>query len=148
MVENFKEQLEENKSLKAELEKLKAQLASVMPVINDRTSETAASNKCSDMKDPKLSDDVEEGYESDTSNMKGKKCHLAVKQRENVVAYDTIISEGGPNIMIHHVPLGEQNFKVSIDVVLDEEAELPIPIKSGPRIVNDAVEPLLVGLKS
>ncbi|XP_073014985.1 uncharacterized protein [Primulina eburnea] len=41
--------------------------------------------------------------------------------------------------MIHHVPLGEQNFKVSIDVVLDEEAELPIPIKSGPRVVKDAV---------
>ncbi|XP_073283460.1 uncharacterized protein [Primulina huaijiensis] len=139
MVENLKEQLEETKSLKVELEKLKAQLASVMPIINDRTSETAASNKYSDMKDPKLSDDVEEVYECDTSNMKGKKCHLTVKQRENVVEYGTIISKGGPNIMVHHIPLGEQNFKVFIDVVLDEEAELPIPIKSGPRIIKDAV---------
>ncbi|XP_075512739.1 uncharacterized protein LOC142548316 [Primulina tabacum] len=41
--------------------------------------------------------------------------------------------------MIHHVLRREQNFKVSIDVVLDEEAEIPIPIKYGPRIVNDAV---------
>ncbi|XP_042404626.1 chorismate synthase, chloroplastic-like [Zingiber officinale] len=66
-----------------------------------------------------------------TSTIVGKKCNLAVKQRENMVAYDTILSEGGPNILIHHVPLGERNFKVSIDVVLDEEAELPIPIWSG-----------------
>ncbi|XP_073303667.1 uncharacterized protein [Primulina huaijiensis] len=82
MVKNFKEQLEETKSLKVELEKLKAQLASVIPIINDRTSETVTSNKCSDMKDPKLLDDVEEVYECDSSNMKRKKCHLAVKQRE------------------------------------------------------------------
>ncbi|XP_075480171.1 uncharacterized protein LOC142520896 [Primulina tabacum] len=46
--------------------------------------------------------------------------------------------------MIYHVPLGEQNFKLSIDVVLDEEAELPIPIKSGPRIVKDAVGAIVV----
>ncbi|XP_042396831.1 uncharacterized protein LOC121986977 [Zingiber officinale] len=98
MVENFKEQLEESKRLKAEFEKLKAQLASVMPVINDRTSETAVSNKCSNMKDLKVLDDVEEVYECDISNT-----------------------------------------KVSVDVVLDEEAELSIPIKSRPRITKDAV---------
>ncbi|XP_075503860.1 uncharacterized protein LOC142541136 [Primulina tabacum] len=41
--------------------------------------------------------------------------------------------------MIYHVPLGEENFKVSIDVVLDEKAQLPIPIKFGPTIINDVV---------
>ena len=56
-----------------------------------------------------------------------------------MVTYYTILSEGDPNILIHHVPLGEGNFKVSIDVVLDEEAELPIPIRSGPTIVNDVI---------
>ncbi|XP_042437160.1 uncharacterized protein LOC122023136 [Zingiber officinale] len=90
------------------------------------------------MNDPKWRDDVEI-YECGTSSFEGKKCNLAVKQRENVVAYGTILSEGGPNILIHHVPLGEGNFKVSIDVVLDEGAKLPIPIPSGPTIINDAI---------
>ena len=65
---NFKEQLEETKSLKAEVEKLKAQLAEVMPLINVRTSEPITSNKYSNMKDPKLSDGVKV-YECDTSKM-------------------------------------------------------------------------------
>ncbi|XP_073051375.1 uncharacterized protein [Primulina eburnea] len=38
-----------------------------------------------------------------------------------------------------YVPLGEDNFKLSIDVVLDEKAQLPIPIKFGPTIIKDAV---------
>ncbi|XP_042460666.1 uncharacterized protein LOC122044204 [Zingiber officinale] len=135
LIDNFKEQSEENKSLKVEVERLKAQLAKV---INNQTCEVVISNKSSNMNDPNWRDDVEV-YECGTSNLEGKKCNLAVKQRENVVAYGTILSKGGPNILIHHVALGEGNFKVSIDVVLDEEAELPIPIRSGPTIVNDAV---------
>ncbi|XP_073303361.1 uncharacterized protein [Primulina huaijiensis] len=139
VIENVKAQSEETKSLKAELEMLRSQLAAVIPLINDRSSETVASNKFSGVKDSKLSDDVQEVYDCGTSNTKGKKCHMAVKEHENVVAYGTIISEGGPNVMIHHVPLGEENFKVSIDVVLDEKAQLPIPIKFGPTIINDAI---------
>ncbi|XP_073153042.1 uncharacterized protein [Henckelia pumila] len=146
---NINEQLEETRLLKAELEKLKAQLASVLPIINDRSSEIVASNKSSEIQcpkqkqskdmDPKLSKDLEDFYECGPPDMKGKKCHLAVKKCENVVAYGTVISEGGPNVMIHNVPLGEENFKVSVDVVLDETAMLPIPIKSGPTIVTDAI---------
>ena len=64
---------------------------------------------------------------------------MAVKQSENVVTYGTIVSEGGPNVMLHNVPLGEGNFKVSVDVVIDEGAELPILIKYGPTIIIDAV---------
>lgn len=77
-----------------------------------------------------------------------RKCQLAVKHGRNVVAYGTIVSEGGPNVMLHNVSLGEGNFKVSVDVVLDEGAKLPIPVKSGPTIVIVQLEQLLVGLKS
>ncbi|XP_042423020.1 uncharacterized GPI-anchored protein At1g61900-like [Zingiber officinale] len=49
------------------------------------------------------------------------------------------VSDGGPNVMLHNAPLGEGNLKVSVDVVLQEEAELPIPLKSGPTVMIDAV---------
>ncbi|XP_073152087.1 uncharacterized protein [Henckelia pumila] len=70
--------LEETKLLKEELEKLKVQLAAVMPIITDRASEMVASNKSSKIQgpnasknlNPKLSDDFEGFYECGPPNMK------------------------------------------------------------------------------
>ncbi|XP_042419139.1 uncharacterized protein LOC122007345 isoform X2 [Zingiber officinale] len=64
-IDNFKEQSEENKSLKVEVERLKAQLAKV---INNQTCEVVISNKSSNMNDPNWRDDVEV-YECGTSNL-------------------------------------------------------------------------------
>lgn len=71
-----------------------------------------------------------------------------MKHGRNVMAYGTVVSEGGPNVMFHNVSLGEGNFKVSVDVVLDEGAEIPIPVKSGQQSLLMKLEQLLVGLKS
>ncbi|XP_042436956.1 uncharacterized protein LOC122022917 [Zingiber officinale] len=109
-----------------------------MPETSDRVSERVASNKSSHMAVQILEDDVEV-FECDNSFNQGKKCHLALKNKGNVVAYGTIVSDGGPNVMLHNAPLGEGNLKVSVDVVLQEEAELPIPLKSGPTVMVDAV---------
>ncbi|XP_073121512.1 uncharacterized protein [Henckelia pumila] len=146
-MEISQKQLEETKLLKEELEKLKAQLAAVMPIITDRASEMVASNKSSEIQGPnasknltpKLSDDFEGFYECGPPDMKGKKCHLVLKTRGDVVAYGTIISSGGPNVKIQDLPLGEENFKVLIDVVLDEASELPIPMNCGPIVMKDSL---------
>ncbi|XP_042437112.1 uncharacterized protein LOC122023087 [Zingiber officinale] len=72
LAENFKEQAEETKILKAEVEKLKALLARFMPETSDRVSERVASNKSSHMAVQILEYDVEV-FECDNSFNQGKK---------------------------------------------------------------------------
>ncbi|KAL6580373.1 hypothetical protein OROMI_008397 [Orobanche minor] len=75
-------------------------------------------------------------------NMKGKACKLSIGNIENVVAFGTIISAGGANIVIHHRPLGKGNWKVAIDGLTEDgdiDLDLPILDENGPSCVADAV---------
>lgn len=44
-----------------------------------------------------------------------------------------------PNEAIHTVPLGESNVRVSVEVVIQKDAPLPIPIPDEMLIVGEAV---------
>lgn len=59
--------------------------------------------------------------------------------RENIVARGTVYETTGPNEVIHSVPLGEGNVRVSIDVVLVNDALLPIPIAGEITILGHAM---------
>ncbi|XP_028096532.1 uncharacterized protein LOC114296432 [Camellia sinensis] len=70
---------------------------------------------------------------------KGKPCKLAVGSIENTVAHGTVYERIEPNEPIHTVPLGESNVRVSIEVVIQKDAPLPIPISDEMLIVGEAV---------
>ncbi|KAL6566614.1 hypothetical protein OROMI_015018 [Orobanche minor] len=75
-------------------------------------------------------------------NMKGKACKISIGNIENVVAFRTIISAGGANVVIHHRPLGKGNWKVAIDGLTEDgdiDLDLPILDENGPLCVADAV---------
>lgn len=57
----------------------------------------------------------------------------------NIVALGTMFWKRGPNELLHTVPLGEDNMRVSIDVVKVEDALLPIPISEEQATVGAAV---------
>ncbi|KAF5943770.1 hypothetical protein HYC85_017847 [Camellia sinensis] len=69
----------------------------------------------------------------------GKPCKLAVGSIENIVAHGTVYEKIKPNEAIHMVPLGESNVRVSIEVVIQKDALLPIPISDEMLIVGEAV---------
>ncbi|THG16573.1 hypothetical protein TEA_017354 [Camellia sinensis var. sinensis] len=58
---------------------------------------------------------------------------------ENIVAHGTVYERIEPNEAIHMVPLGEANLHVSIQVVIQNDAHLPIPIPDEMFIVGEAV---------
>ncbi|CAL5406942.1 unnamed protein product [Camellia sinensis] len=69
----------------------------------------------------------------------GKQCKLAVGSIENIVACGTVYERIEPNEAIHMVPLGESNVRVSVEVVIQKDAHLPIPIPDEMLIVGEAV---------
>ncbi|KAH7838044.1 hypothetical protein Vadar_021409 [Vaccinium darrowii] len=70
---------------------------------------------------------------------KSKPCRLAVGSINNIVANGTMFEKVGPNELLHTTPLGEDNMRVSIDVVKIREALLPIPIPGEAVTVGEAV---------
>ncbi|XP_024190454.1 uncharacterized protein LOC112194446 [Rosa chinensis] len=71
----------------------------------------------------------------------GKECHLALGSTDNVVAIATVIEVNNENNsqLIHGVPLGEGNMRVSIVRSLVDEAKLPFPIENEIMTVRDAI---------
>lgn len=57
-------------------------------------------------------------------------CKLAVDFIENIVAHGTIMEITAANPTIHGVALGKDNERVVIDIVLDDQAFLPFPIRA------------------
>ncbi|CAL5343691.1 unnamed protein product [Camellia sinensis] len=70
---------------------------------------------------------------------KGKPCKLAIGSIENIVAHGTVYERIEHNEAIHTVPLGESNVRVSVEVVIQKDAPLPIPIPDEMFIVGEAV---------
>ncbi|KAI8523445.1 hypothetical protein RHMOL_Rhmol13G0074100 [Rhododendron molle] len=68
-----------------------------------------------------------------------KQCRLALGSVDNIVAYGTMYWKSGPNELLHTVPLGDSNMRVSIDVVKVKEALLPVPISKDVTTVGDAI---------
>lgn len=64
---------------------------------------------------------------------------LAVGSVNNIVAYGTMYTKSGPNELLHTIPLGEGNMRVSIDFVKVKEALLPIPIRGEAATIGEAV---------
>ncbi|KAL6530937.1 hypothetical protein OROHE_014419 [Orobanche hederae] len=90
----------------------------------------------------KVSDANEEVGVEAGDNMKGKASKLSIGNIENVVAFGTIISAGGANVVIHHCPLGKGNWKVAINGLTEDgdiDLDLPILDENGPACVADAV---------
>ncbi|KAL6562910.1 hypothetical protein OROHE_005497 [Orobanche hederae] len=78
----------------------------------------------------------------DGDNMMGKACKLSIGNIENVVAFGTIISSGGANVVIHHRPLGKGKWKIAIDGLTEDgdiDLDLPILDENGSSCVADAV---------
>ncbi|PRQ45734.1 putative transposase, Tnp1/En/Spm [Rosa chinensis] len=71
----------------------------------------------------------------------GKEYELASGSIDNVVAVATIIEGNGEcnNELIHGIPLGEGNIRVSIVRSIVDEALLPFPIKDEILTVRDAI---------
>ncbi|CAL5415884.1 unnamed protein product [Camellia sinensis] len=70
---------------------------------------------------------------------KGKPCKLAIGSIENIVAHGTVYERIEHNEAIHTVPLGESNVRVSVEVVIQKDAPLPIPIPDEMHIVGEAL---------
>ncbi|KAF5958330.1 hypothetical protein HYC85_005555 [Camellia sinensis] len=73
------------------------------------------------------------------SSSQGKPCKLAIGSIENIVAHGTLYERIEHNEAIHTVPLGESNVRVSVEVVIQKDAPLPIPIPDEMFIVGEAV---------
>ena len=71
--------------------------------------------------------------------LKGKPCKLAVESITNIIGYGTVIENVAPNSVVHGVPLGIHNYRVSIDVCFDDDDLLPITIGDDPVKVKDFV---------
>ncbi|KAI5317179.1 hypothetical protein L3X38_036886 [Prunus dulcis] len=70
---------------------------------------------------------------------KGKDCKLAFGSKDNIVASGTIVDINVPQQLIHNVPLGEGNIRVSINYALNGASPLPIPVKGLLNTVEDTV---------
>ncbi|KAF7154216.1 hypothetical protein RHSIM_Rhsim01G0018800 [Rhododendron simsii] len=70
---------------------------------------------------------------------KSKQCKLAVGSREHVVAHGTMFERVGPHETIHTVLLGPDNVRVSVDVMIIEDALLPIPIPGEAATIGEAL---------
>ncbi|KAL6209234.1 hypothetical protein ACLB2K_020177 [Fragaria x ananassa] len=68
-------------------------------------------------------------------------CRLAVDTMENIVAIAKVIDVGGEssNQLLHGVPLGENNMRVSVIRAIKGDALVPIPVKDEILTVDDAV---------
>ena len=60
--------------------------------------------------------------------MKGKPCKLEVESITNIIGYGTLIENVAPNSIVHGVPLGINNYIVSIDICFDDDTLLAIKI--------------------
>ncbi|CAL5321822.1 unnamed protein product [Camellia sinensis] len=76
---------------------------------------------------------------SKQNKRKGKPCKLAIGSIENIVAYGAVYERIEHNEAIHTVPLGESNVRVSVEIVIQKDAPLPIPIPDEMLIVGEAV---------
>ena len=57
-----------------------------------------------------------------------------------IVAEGLVFEKVGPNDTVHHVSLGEDNVRVSIDIVHNPNANLPVPVVSADMItLKDAL---------
>ena len=64
---------------------------------------------------------------------------MAVGNIENVVAIGNIIDElGGPESLVHGIPVGVDNLRVHISIAIKEHAKLPILVRDDLVIVGDA----------
>lgn len=70
---------------------------------------------------------------------KSKQCKLAVGSREHIVAHGTMFERVGPHETIHTVLLGPDNVRVSVDVVIVEDALLPIPIPGEAATIGETL---------
>ncbi|KAL6146110.1 hypothetical protein ACLB2K_056793 [Fragaria x ananassa] len=68
-------------------------------------------------------------------------CRLAVDTVENIVAIAKVIDVGGEssNQLLHGVPLGENNVRVSVIRAIKGDALVPIPVRDEILTVDDAV---------
>ncbi|KAL6125644.1 hypothetical protein ACLB2K_073699 [Fragaria x ananassa] len=68
-------------------------------------------------------------------------CRLAVDTVENIVAIEKVIDVGGEssNQLLHDVPLGENNVRVSVIRAIEGDALVPIPVRDEILTVDDAV---------
>ena len=68
-------------------------------------------------------------------------CRLAVDTVENIVAIAKVIDVGGEssNQLLHGVPLGENNMRVSVIRAIKGDALVPIPVRDEIITVDDAV---------
>ncbi|XP_024198524.1 uncharacterized protein LOC112201828 [Rosa chinensis] len=69
------------------------------------------------------------------------KCELAVDRVDNIVAIGTIIqvNVASSDQLIHGVPLGKENMRVSVVRAIVDDALLPIPVKDEIVTVSDAI---------
>ncbi|KAL6223071.1 hypothetical protein ACLB2K_006461 [Fragaria x ananassa] len=68
-------------------------------------------------------------------------CRLAVDTVENIVGIAKVIDVGGEssNQLLHGVPLGENNMRVSVIRAIEGDALVPIPVRDEILTVDDAV---------
>ena len=80
----------------------------------------------------------------------GDGCKLALGSLDNIVAIGTIIEVvvQSSNQVIHGVPLGEENVRVSVNRSVIDNAKLPFPINDEIMTVHDAIGLVLHGLKT
>ncbi|KAI5322827.1 PREDICTED: PRUPE_7G026800 [Prunus dulcis] len=60
---------------------------------------------------------------------KGKDCKLAFSSKDNIVASGTIVDINVPQQLLHNIPLGEGNIRVSVNYAINGASPLPIPLK-------------------
>ncbi|XP_022136077.1 uncharacterized protein LOC111007859 isoform X2 [Momordica charantia] len=81
----------------------------------------------------------EEIYVTDEQKMEGKPCHLAVESVDNIVAVGTIFDNNVQCPTVHGVPLGVDNVRVMVDIVIDEYATIPIPVRGEIETLNQTI---------
>lgn len=71
--------------------------------------------------------------------IQAQNCSLALGSKDNIVAKGTVYQKVGLDEKIHTVALGKDNVRVSISVVLDSSAFLPIPVPGEYTTVGSAI---------
>ncbi|KAE8649224.1 hypothetical protein Csa_014966 [Cucumis sativus] len=71
--------------------------------------------------------------------LKGIPCHLAIGSLDNVVAIGKMFESDVQCPTIHGIPLGADNIRVTVDVIMVEDVALPIPLKGEIETLNQAI---------
>ncbi|PON57244.1 hypothetical protein TorRG33x02_294220 [Trema orientale] len=133
--------------MRAEIDKMNTQiesLTSIIKVLQNAVFEkeqgcvrNADIGEENDLEPPsgKASCTAHQSTPGDDPNI-GILCKLAVATKENIVASGKVYYDCGPDSLLHGIPLGKGNLRVSVLIPIQPDVEVPIPTEEVQTVLD------------